>query len=290
VLGAVEAGGTKFRVASVDQDSLDVIDEVRIETTDPDSTIGATIDFLRSAKVGAVGVAAFGPLDLDRISPTYGSITATPKPGWSDTPLRRRLMEALDVPVGIQTDVEGAAMAEFELGAGRDCSTLVYVTVGTGIGAGITIDGRPHGGHGHSEFGHVPMTPVAGDNYTGRCPFHGTCAEGMASGPAIEDRWGRSGDGLADAPEVWDLEAVYLAQLVRIITYTVAPHRILFGGGVAQAPGLMERLRRAVAVDMAGYGTNPRLLGDLDTYLQPAALGQEAGLIGAALIARMTVG
>lgn len=288
-LGAIEAGGTKFRVAVFEDSTTEPIDEIRIETTSPDETIPPTIRFLGDAGVDAVGIAGFGPLDLDQASPEYGSWTATPKAGWSHVPFVAPLREALGVPVGIQTDVEGAGIAEYEQGAGQGCQTLCYVTVGTGLGAAVIVDGRPHGGHGHSEIGHIPVKRMPGDDFAGRCPFHGDCLEGMTSGPAIAERWGQPAEEMLDRPDVWDLEAAYLAQMVRTLVYTVAPHRVLFGGGVSQVPGLIDRIRSATLDQLGGYATSRALLENVASLVKPASLGQDAGLVGAAIIARRLV-
>ncbi len=285
MFGAVEAGGTKFRVALLD-DALDVVDETRVDTTDPEPTIAASIDFLRGHDVVAVGIAAFGPLDLRAGSPTHGFITETPKPDWSHTPLAGPFAEALGVPVGIQTDVEGAAMAEYDRGAGQGCGTLAYMTVGTGIGAAYTVDGVPHSGHGHSEIGHIPVVPRAGDIFAGVCPYHGNCLEGMASGTAIAERWQAPAEELLDDREVWETEAGYLAQAVRTLTYTVAPDRFILGGGVSQVPGLLPLIRDGLMTELAGYVTDDAVLEDVEGYVVAAGLAQDAGLIGAGLIAR----
>ena len=277
---AVEAGGTKFRVAIAH--GRDIVADTTIPTTTPDETLGATIDFISSwGDVNAVGIACFGPLDLDPLSTTYGSITATPKPHWSNTPVLDRIRSALGVPAGIDVDVGGAALGEMRWGAARGLRDFIYITVGTGFGAGLVVDGRIHHGLGHPEMGHIVLERVDGDTYSGHCPFHRSCLEGMAAGPAIADRWGAPGAALADRPEVWDLEATYLAQALRTFTYVVAPQRILLGGGVMQQNDLLGLVREKLAGQLAGYATNNALHGSLVDYVVAPKFGQDAGLIGA---------
>ena len=281
---AVEAGGTKFRVAIAR--GRDVIADTKIPTTTPDETLGASIDFIRSsAPVTAAGIACFGPLDLDQSSATYGSITATPKPYWSNTPVLDRVRDALGVPTAIDVDVGGAALGEWTWGAAHGLSHFIYLTIGTGIGGGVFIDGKVHHGMGHPEMGHITLERVPGDDYHGHCPFHAACLEGMAAGPAIGERWGMPGRDLADRDEVWDLEATYLAQALRTFTYVVAPQRIVIGGGVMQRPGLLGLVRTKLAAQLNGYATSS--IGDesLDDYVVAPQFGQDAGLIGAIALA-----
>ena len=239
---AIEAGGTKFRVA-IARDR-EVVADTTIPTTTPDETLSATIKFISDwGAVRSVGIACFGPLDLDKTSSKYGCITVTPKPHWSGTPVLSRVQAALGVPVSIDVDVAGAAFGEWRWGAAQGLSDFVYITVGTGFGAGVFIDGKVHHGLGHPEIGHIALERSADDGYPGHCPFHGACLEGMAAGPAIEERWGAAGRDLSDRAEVWELEATYLAQALRTVSYTVAPQRILLGGGVMQQDGLLELVR-----------------------------------------------
>ncbi len=276
---AVEAGGTKFRAAIVDGD-FQIVDEVWVPSTTPDETLSAIENFYSERpSVDALGVASFGPLIVDRSSDNYGSIANTPKPGWSGAPVLRRLQESLGVPADIQTDVEAPALAEWRLGAGRGYSRVAYVTVGTGIGAAVAIDGVPFRGRNHTELGHIPVRRVDGDTFAGRCPFHTDCLEGMACGPAIGERWNADPETLEGRDDVWDLEAAYLAQLVRVFTLGFAPDIVLFGGGVGTRPDMAGRIARASGVDLAGYAV------DGPPVVATAGLGGEAGLIGAALIA-----
>ena len=283
LVGAVEAGGTKFRCAVVSSD-LKIVDSRYVLTTDPDTTLATVAElFERFEPVAALGIASFGPVDLDPGSPGYGSITDTPKPGWSGAPILGRLSEALSVPAGIQTDVEAAAVAEQALGPEPMARRLAYVTVGTGIGAAIAVDGLPWRGRHHSELGHIPVRRVAGDDYPGRCPFHGDCLEGMACGPAIAERWGVDPADTGGRDDIWQLEASYLAQLVRVLAYSFAPDRVVFGGGVGARPGLAEMIRAATRTELGGYADYGT--GD-DAFVIAPALGNDSGLLGAALLAR----
>ena len=286
---AVEAGGTKVRVAITE--GREIVADTTIPTTTPDETLAATVGFIHDwGEVAAAGVACFGPLDLDEASPGYGSITATPKPGWSNVPVREVLETELRVPTAIDLDVGGAALGEWHWGAAQNLDHFIYITVGTGVGAGLFVAGAVHHGMGHPEMGHIPVERVPGDEYPGGCPFHGACLEGMASGPAIADRWGAPADQLTDRSEVWNLEAAYLAQALRTFTYVAAPQRILLGGGVMRRAGLIELTRTELAAQLGDYVTSDRLRGSLDEYLVAPAFGQDAGLIGAIALAMKAAG
>jgi len=283
LVGAVEAGGTKFRAAVIDA-SLNIVDQMRVSTTTPVPTLRAvTAFFSNHGSVGALGIASFGPLIVDAESAAYGSIAPTPKPGWAGTPLLDHLRDALGVPAAIQTDVEAAAVAEHRIGAGRNHSSIAYVTVGTGIGAGVLVDGEPFRGRDHIELGHIPVRRVDNDDFEGVCPFHGDCLEGLASGPAIQARWGTTPSSLEGRDDVWNLEAFYLAQLAQVLTYTFSPDRILFSGGVGARKHLAPRIAAATSRHLGGYSVSHANNPDL---VATAALGNDAGLIGAALLAQ----
>lgn len=281
---AIEAGGTKFRVAIAQ--GREVVADITIPTTTPDETLSASIDFIRGwGAVTSVGIACFGPLDLDESSPTFGSITVTPKPHWSNTPVLRRVRSELGIPAAIDVDVAGAALGEWRWGVARGLSHFIYITVGTGFGAGVFIDGKIHHGLGHPEIGHIVLERAEGDGYSGHCPFHAACLEGMAAGPAIEERWGAAGRDLSDRREVWELEATYLAQALRTLSYTLAPEKIILGGGVLQQNGLLELVRVKLIDQLNGYATSELLRRSLDDYVVSPSFGQDAGLIGAIALA-----
>ncbi|MCY4069242.1 MAG: ROK family protein [Acidimicrobiaceae bacterium] len=289
LLGALEAGGTKFRAAAVSSAGasgvLEIVDSVVVSTSDPDTTLAEVVEFFAAHReIAALGIASFGPVDLDESSPGHGSITGTPKPGWTGARILRRLAQALEVPAGIQTDVEAAAVAEQLLGPQQPPpDQLAYVTVGTGIGAAVAKNGEPLRGRRHSELGHIPVRRVDGDDYPGRCPFHRDCLEGMASGPAVAERWGIDPSEADERDEIWRLEAAYLAQLVRVLCYSVAPDRIVFGGGVGNRPAMADMIRDAGIVELAGYADYSL---DLDCFIASPSLGDDSGLLGAALLAR----
>jgi len=289
-LGAVEAGGTKFRAAIYTQDRatglLTIDDEIRVPTTTPEETLATVATFLAQhspagAPVAALGIASFGPLVVDPNSANYGSLADTPKPGWSGAPILRQLQAAVNAPAEIQTDVEAAAVAEYRLGAGQGQPSVAYVTVGTGIGIGVAIDGVPFRGRDHTELGHIPIKRAVGDDFEGTCPFHGDCLEGMASGPALQARWGSSASTLADRPQVWEFESYYLAQLAQVLAYSFAPDRILFSGGVGAREDLAPLISAATIKQLAGYSVSH---ADNPGLVARAALGNDAGLTGAALL------
>jgi fructokinase len=235
--------------------------------------------------LAAVGFASFGPLELRRCHPRYGFITTSPKPGWSNVDIVGPIQSALGVPVGFDTDVNGAALAEGRWGAARDLHTFVYMTVGTGVGAGAVVEGRVLHGLGHPEMGHLGVPRQPGDDFAGDCPFHGDCLEGMAGGTAIEARWGRpaeqlDGDELRAAVR---LEAAYLAAGLRSVVYLIAPQRIVIGGSVAGLPELFPLVRAGLAEELAGYPGLPEHAAD--DFIVPAALGSLAGPAGALVLA-----
>ncbi len=286
VLGSIEAGGTKF-VCAVGTSPDDIHDRVRIDTTTPDDTLAEVRAFFTAhPEVEAIGLASFGPLELRRASSAYGHITSTPKPGWANADLLRPL-RALGIPLGLETDVVGAAIGEWRWGAGRGVRNLVYVTVGTGIGGGQVVDGRGIPGLVHSEMGHVTVERHAQDTYPGNCPFHGDCLEGMASGPAIEGRWGRRGEDLGDMLDrAIELEAHYLASGLRSIVYTTAPERVILGGGVSALSGLLTAVRRHLGEHMNGYARLPEHEND---FIVAPGLGTGSGIAGGLAIAEQAL-
>jgi len=289
LLGGLEAGGTKF-VCAVGTAPDDLRAEARLATTTPERTIAEAIEFFAGqaakAPLAALGVASFGPLDLDPRSATFGFITTTPKPGWQRVDLLTPLRRALGIPVVIDTDVNGAALAEHRWGSGRVVGTLVYVTVGTGIGGGALVDGRPVHGLVHPEMGHVRVPhDRARDPFDGVCPHHGDCWEGLASGPALAARWGRRPEALADDHPAWELEAHYLAVGLANVVLVLSPERIVLGGGVMARARLFPAVRRELASLIGGYLRTPALGEDVERYLVPPVLGDRAGVLGALALA-----
>lgn len=285
--GAIEAGGTKF-VCAAGYSPDELIANETIPTTTPEETFAGAIAFFENIAsdyqpAARIGVASFGPVDIDPASPAYGSIQKTPKPGWSGANFRKELAP-LGAPVTIDTDVNGAALAEHAYGAGRGLTSLAYVTVGTGIGVGVVKDGEPLSGIGHYEMGHIrPPHDAARDPFDGRCPFHGDCLEGLACGPAIVDRWGAPLSELG--PEAVALESEYLSHLALTIILTHMPERIVFGGGVMKTPGLIESLRADTARLLGGYIQASAINGSLEKYIVSPALGDLAGVTGAMTLA-----
>ena len=290
----IEAGGTKF-VCAVGTGPQEVHATTTFPTTTPQETLGRAAAFLHEqqaalAPIEAIGIASFGPLDLDVGSPTFGSITSTPKPGWAGADLVGWLRSEFDVPVGIDTDVNGAALAEHRWGATAGLDTTAYLTIGTGIGGGATIDGRPLHGLLHPEMGHIPVRRHADDDFAGSCPFHGDCLEGLASGPAIEGRFGRSPKALGPAhARAVDVEAYYLAQLVATVTYVLSPQRITLGGGVLGLAGLIEAVRERTVEWVGGFLRTPAVADDINGYIVAPSLGDRSGVLGGLLLAEQAL-
>lgn len=289
MLGGIEAGGTKI-VCAVGSSPDQILASQVIPTAEPAISFQQVCAFFDKAqavhgKIDAIGVAAFGPIDIDPGSPAYGTVQRTPKPGWAGANWVDGLGR-LPCPVIVDTDVNGAALGEWRLGAGRGHDTLAYVTVGTGIGAGVLKNGRSLSGAGHFEMGHIyPPHDYESDPFPGRCPFHKDCLEGLASGPAITDRWGIDLSQMPVGHPAFALQAGYLAHLAATIILTHMPDRIIFGGSVMKAPGLMERLRAATRILLADYLYGGPAGGDLVTYLVPPALGDQSGVTGALAMA-----
>ncbi|HIU32993.1 MAG TPA: ROK family protein, partial [Candidatus Pullichristensenella excrementigallinarum] len=256
-------------------------------TRKPEETVRDIVEFFRGKGIAALGISCFGPLDLDRNSPAFGSITTTPKPGWQNVPLKKMLEEELRVPVDIDTDVNGAALGEALLGAGKDVDSLVYYTVGTGIGGGIYYEGHLHHGLVHPEMGHIPLRPHPDDPApNGFCPFHVSCLEGLANGPAIEKRWGISAKELPEDHLAWTLEAEYLSQMCMSTILTLSPKRIVLGGGVMQQKHLFPRIHKRTRELLNGYVAHPVILEHIDTYIVPPGLGNNSGAVGSLLLAK----
>ena len=295
VYGGIEAGGTKF-VCAVGTGPDDLRDAVRFPTTSPEECIGKSVAFFREMAekhggLAAVGIASFGPLDPAPSSPTFGHITTTPKPGWAHTDLAGPVARALGVPVGFDTDVNGAALGEFRWGAAQGLDTFVYITVGTGIGGGAMVNGGLVHGLMHPEMGHVfPPHDRKEDPFEGLCPYHKGCLEGLASGPAIERRWGARAETLPPDHPAWDLEAKYLAHGIVPQIYILSPQRVILGGGVMEQTHLFPKVRRHVGEILNGYIQARALLEDLDTYIVPPGLGNRAGVLGAVALAQRAAG
>lgn len=277
-LGALEAGGTKM-VCAIGDETGKIFEQESIPTTTPEETLDACVNYFKDKDIEALGIACFGPVDLDRDSDTYGYITTTPKPGWANVDVVGRFKKELGVPVGFDTDVNGSLLGEVTYGDARGLTDAVYFTIGTGIGAGVISGGNLVHGMMHPEAGHMLMVPREDDSYKGHCPFHGTCLEGMAAGPAIEERWGAKGKDLAERDEVWDLEAYYIAQAMINCIMILSPQRIILGGGVMHQEQLFPLIRKKTEEMLHEYIKTPQMK-DLDHYIVPASLNDDQGIMG----------
>jgi fructokinase len=286
VFGGIETGGSKWECA-VGTGPDDLRATQTIPTTTPAETIGRAVAFLESyGQVDAVGIGSFGPVDSKPSSPTWGHITTTPKPGWAHTDVGQEIHRRLAVPVAFDTDVNAAALGEQRWGAARGLDTFCYITVGTGIGGGGMVGGTLMHGLLHPEFGHmrIPHDRDA-DPFPGVCPYHGDCWEGLASGRAIEERWGGSAAELTDKA-VWELEAHYLALGLVCVICVLSPERIVMGGGVMSRTGLLPLIQRNVTALMNGYLDGTALSDRISEYITLPALGTRAGVLGAIALAQ----
>ena len=283
--GGIEAGGTKW-VCAVGSGPEDIRALVTFPTTTPEETLATAVRFFAEhGPIEALGVGSFGPIDLRQASPAFGTITTTPKPGWGGTDLLSPLRAAFGVPVAFDTDVNAAAIGELHWGAAAGLDTFCYVTVGTGIGGGVIVDGRPLHGLLHPELGHmlVPHDRVR-DPFDGVCPYHGDCLEGLASGVSIRRRWGVAAEDATD-PDVWRLEAEYLALGLANLVCSLSPQRIVIGGGVLKQPLLLPLVRARLVEVLAGYVDAIEVGAGIETYVVPPALGDRAGVLGAFALA-----
>lgn len=285
VYGCIEAGGTKF-VLGVLSSPADTAPTLRVPTTTPEVTLQACLAFFAehapAQGYAGFGIASFGPVDLDRLSPRWGHITETPKPGWRDTDMAGPFGHSFDCPVGFDTDVNGAVLAESLWGAAMGADIATYLTIGTGIGGGALVEGRPLHGARHPEMGHYLPARHPRDSYIGGCPYHGACLEGLASGPSVIARWGAPLSELPQEHEGHDIIAWYLAQAVIAQQALLSPRRIVLGGGVMQTPGLLGRVREVAARLGNGYFG---AAADYDMLVVDPALGTRSGLLGALALA-----
>jgi fructokinase len=285
ILGAIEAGGTKF-VCGIGNENGDIIEKISFPTTTPEETLKLVTDYFKDKQIEALGVGSFGPIDLNQESSTYGFITSTPKKHWKNVNLLGELKKHIDVPMAFDTDVNAAALGELEWGAAKGLDSCIYMTVGTGIGVGAVAEGKLIHGMLHPEMGHILVKRHEDDTYKGNCPFHGDCLEGMASGPAIENRWGQKGVVLSANPQVWELEAYYLAQALVNYILVLSPKKLILGGGVMQQKQLFPIIIENVVNLLNGYIQHENLLVCIDEYIVPPELGDNAGLCGALALAK----
>jgi fructokinase len=278
--GAIEAGGTKF-VCAVGEESGHITERMTIPTTVPAETMKEVITFFNKYELDAIGVGSFGPIDVNPQSPTYGCITSTPKLAWSNFPFVKVLKEAFQKPIGFNTDVNAAALGEAIHGAARGLDSCLYITVGTGIGAGAVVQGKLLQGWSHPEMGHILVRRHPNDQYQGKCPYHGDCLEGLAAGPAIEERWGEKGIHLVDRKEVWDLEAYYIAQSLMQYILILSPKKIILGGGVMNQKQVFPYIYKHLKQLLNDYVSLP----DLSEYIVSPGLGNDSGITGSLLLA-----
>jgi len=294
LFGGIETGGTKF-ICAIGTAPDDVRAETRFPTTMPAETLQRAIDFFRDQthreKISALGIASFGPIDLHPSSPSFGAITTTPKPGWANTNIVGALRVALNVPIAFDTDVNGAALAEQRWGATQGLENFIYLTIGTGIGGGGMVNGELLHGLIHPEMGHlfIPHNLIA-DPFPGVCPFHRDCFEGLASGPAIQKRWGIHGEDLPPEHAAWQLEAQYIAYAVANLVCTLSPEKIILGGGVMQQTQLYGMVRARVLGLLNGYIGAEEIIARIEKYIVPPALGKRAGVLGAIALAEQFAG
>lgn len=288
IFGGIEGGGTKF-VAAVGTVEGGVLAETRIKTTTPAETLVACVDFFKAqaaefGALSAIGIASFGPVDLRKHSATYGHILPTPKPYWTNTNLLTPFRDAFDLPIGLDTDVNGAALGEWHWGAARGVDTFLYLTIGTGIGGSALINGKVLHGLLHPEMGHISVPKMP--EHTSICPFHEDCFEGLASGPALEHHWGEKAENFDAGHPAWDAEASYIASALRSFICTLSPQRIILGGGVMSQSHLFPLVREKTLESLSGYIQAPEILENIDEYIVPVALDGKAGILGAFVLAK----
>lgn len=283
-LGALEAGGTKM-VCAVGDETGTIFEQMSIPTETPDITIPKLLDYFKEREVEALGIACFGPIELDRKEPDYGCITSTPKLAWRNYNIVKSFADELGCPIGFDTDVNGSVLGEVTFGQAKGKNCVIYLTIGTGVGGGIYIEGKLLHGMVHPEAGHVLIRKRSDDHYEGKCPYHKTCLEGLAAGPAIEERWGKKAVELADRPEVWDMEADYIAQALVGYILTLSPEMIILGGGVMHQKQLFPLIREKVKEYLGGY-IQAKEIENMEHYIVPASLHDDQGIMGCLELAR----
>ncbi|WP_436374031.1 ROK family protein [Cytobacillus sp. BC1816] len=284
MLGAIEAGGTKF-VCAVGDEHGRIKDSIKITTTVPEVTMAGVIEFFKQFDIESIGIGSFGPIDVNQESETYGYITSTPKLAWRNYPFVQALEKAFGVPVGFNTDVNAAALGEAALGAAKGLDSCLYITVGTGIGAGAVVKGKLLQGLSHPEMGHILVRRHPEDTYKGKCPYHADCLEGLAAGPAIEERWRDKGINLVNRNEVWDLEGYYIAQALMQYILILSPKKIILGGGVMNQTQVFTSIYKYLPELLKDYVSLPKL----SSYIVSPGLGDRAGITGSLLLAKQAL-
>ncbi|MBQ9608975.1 MAG: ROK family protein [Lachnospiraceae bacterium] len=281
--GALEAGGTKM-VCAIGDENGKIIEQISIPTTTPDETMPAIIDYFKDKDIKALGIACFGPIDLDKKSSTYGHILITPKLAWRNFDMVGTMKNALSVPIGFDTDVNGSLLGEVTWGAAKGISDAIYITIGTGVGGGIWSNGGLVHGMLHPELGHIKLIKASNDSYKCRCPYHDSCLEGLSCGPAVEERWNAKARELTDKDEVWELESYYIAQALANLILILSPKKIILGGGIMHQTQLFPLIRKKVLENINGYIVTKEL-EDIDNYIIPAGLNDDQGIMGAIKLA-----
>ncbi|HJA89381.1 MAG TPA: ROK family protein [Candidatus Jeotgalibaca merdavium] len=280
LVGAIEAGGTKF-VCAIGNESNEIIERVSFPTTTPEETLAHVFEFFDQYELASIGIGSFGPIDINEKSETYGYVLSTPKLAWKDFDFLGAMKERYDIPMGWTTDVNAAALGESEKGAAAGLDNVMYITIGTGVGAGAIVNGQLLEGIGHPEMGHLLVKPHQDDHYDGFCPYHGNCLEGMAAGPSINGRLDMAGKDVDPDHQVWDFMANYIGQALVAYTVILRPERIILGGGVMHAPKMLDKVKEAFDALLGNYVDVP----ELDSYLVKPGLGDNAGITGAILLA-----
>ncbi len=278
LLGALEAGGTKM-VCAIGTETGEIIDRISLPTETPEITMPKLIEYFKKYEIEALGIGTFGPADMNRSSETYGYITTTPKLAWKNYNIRGEFEKALSVPVGFDTDVNAAALGEAAFGCMQEIGTGIYITIGTGVGVGVMVNRELLHGMQHPEGGHILLEKNPKDTYKGKCPYHGTCLEGLAAGPAIEERYGKKAIELKDVPEVWELEAEYIAKALVNYIMILSPEKIVLGGGVMHQEQLYPLIRAKVKEYLGGYIATKQI-NDLENYIVAPTLNDNQGVMG----------
>lgn len=268
-------------VCAVGDENGVIKDRTSFPTRQPEETFADMIAYYKNWDIQALGIGCFGPVDLNRQSRTYGYITKTPKPGWGNCDIVGAFKDALGVPVGFDTDVNGAVLGEVTWGAAKGLDSAIYITIGTGVGVGVYVNGGLLHGLVHPEGGHILLIRHPKDTYEGKCPFHKNCVEGLAAGPSIEARWGKKAAELADRDEVWDMEAYYIAQAITDYILSYSPQKIILWGGVMHQEKLFGMVRKEVLNLLNGYVAHEMITEHIDQYIVPPALGEDPGIMGA---------
>ena len=281
--GALEAGGTKM-VCAIGDENGKIIDRVKFPTETPEKTMPQIFDYFKGYDIKAVGIACFGPIDLRKDSPTYGSITSTPKRAWANYNIVNATKEALGIPVGFDTDVNGSMLGEATWGCAKGLTDAIYLTIGTGVGGGVISNGKLLHGMLHPEVGHIRLPLQANDPGKSVCPFHDNCLEGLAAGPSLQARWGVSADKLADKAEVWEIESTYIANALMSYTLILSPQKIILGGGVMHQEHIFPLIREKFKELLNGYIVTDEM-EHLDDYIVPPSLNDDQGIMGAIKLA-----